>query len=96
MSQSESESESRSESDAGSAPGTEPEAPVEDVVLRTSDLTKYFGAIEAVRNVSLDVEPDEILAIAGDNGAGKTTFIRMLSGVLQPTAGRGAPARTPQ
>jgi len=59
----------------------------EDVVLRTQDLTKYFGAIEAVRNVSLDVESDEILAIAGDNGAGKTTFIRMLSGVLQPTAG---------
>jgi ABC-type sugar transport system ATPase subunit len=59
----------------------------EEVVLRTQDLTKYFGAIEAVRNVSLDVESDEILAIAGDNGAGKTTFIRMLSGVLQPTAG---------
>jgi ABC-type sugar transport system ATPase subunit len=57
------------------------------VVLRTVDLTKYFGAIEAVRNVSLDVEADEILAIAGDNGAGKTTFIRMLSGVLEPTAG---------
>jgi ABC-type sugar transport system ATPase subunit len=59
----------------------------EDVVLRTDELTKFFGAIEAVRNVSLDVNADEILAIAGDNGAGKTTFIRMLSGVLQPTAG---------
>jgi ABC-type sugar transport system ATPase subunit len=59
----------------------------EEVVLRTVDLTKYFGAIEAVRNVSLDVNADEILAIAGDNGAGKTTFIRMLSGVLEPTAG---------
>lgn len=59
----------------------------EEVVLRTEDLTKFFGALEAVRDVSLDVNAGEILAIAGDNGAGKTTFIRMLSGVLQPTAG---------
>jgi len=96
MSQSESETEPESESDAVESTvetdrEPQPDAPVEDadedVVLRTEDLTKYFGAIEAVRNVSLDVNADEILAIAGDNGAGKTTFIRMLSGVLQPTAG---------
>jgi len=59
----------------------------ETAVLRTDDLTKFFGAIEAVKNVSIDVNQDEILAIAGDNGAGKSTFIKMLSGVLQPTAG---------
>ena len=59
----------------------------EDVVLSTDRLTKFFGAIEAVKNVSLDVKSDEILAIAGDNGAGKSTYIKMLSGVLQPTAG---------
>lgn len=59
----------------------------ESVALRTTELTKYYGAIEAVRDVSLDVERDEILAIAGDNGAGKSTFIKMLSGVLQPTDG---------
>ena len=57
------------------------------VALRPTDLTKYYGAIEAVRDMSLDVNRDEILAIAGDNGAGKSTFIKMLSGVLQPTAG---------
>jgi ABC-type sugar transport system ATPase subunit len=57
------------------------------VVLETRDLCKFFGAIEAVRDVSIGVKADEILAIAGDNGAGKTTFIRMLSGILQPTAG---------
>ncbi|PSP53604.1 sugar ABC transporter ATP-binding protein [Halobacteriales archaeon QH_7_68_42] len=71
----------------GPDPGSETPATDENVVLRTSDLSKYFGAIEAVRNVSLDVEADEILAIAGDNGAGKTTLIKMLSGVLEPTAG---------
>jgi ABC-type sugar transport system ATPase subunit len=58
-----------------------------EVTLRTENLTKYFGAIEAVKDVSLDINSDEIMAIAGDNGAGKSTFIKMLSGVLQPTAG---------
>lgn len=58
-----------------------------EVTLRTKDLTKNFAAIEAVKNVSLDLHRDEILAIAGDNGAGKSTLIKMLSGVLQPTAG---------
>jgi ABC-type sugar transport system ATPase subunit len=81
-----------STSEPGSAESTaEPDPDAEstddEVVLRTKELTKFFGAIEAVKNVSLDVERDEILAIAGDNGAGKTTFIKMLSGVLQPTAG---------
>lgn len=74
--------------DVGSA---EAEGAVEEdgekTVLQTDGLTKYFGAIEAVKNVSLGVNEDEILAIAGDNGAGKSTFIKMLSGVLQPTAG---------
>ena len=70
--------------DAPDAPGDTTD---EDVVLRTQDLTKFFGAIEAVRDVSLDVKADEVLAIAGDNGAGKTTFIKMLSGILRPTRG---------
>jgi len=69
--------------DADAIPGDVDEA----VTLRTRNLTKHFGAIEAVNEASLDVEADEILAIAGDNGAGKSTFIKMLSGVLQPTAG---------
>jgi ABC-type sugar transport system ATPase subunit len=95
MSESSSESERESASDGVESPQSETsldsemtiEDPEEGVVLRTENLTKFFGAIEAVRDVSLDVNADEILAIAGDNGAGKTTFIRMLSGVLQPTAG---------
>lgn len=63
------------------------ESAEERTVLKTKDLTKYFGAIEAVKGVSLDVRRGEILAIAGDNGAGKSTFVKMLSGVLRPTAG---------
>lgn len=57
-------------------------------VLRTDHLSKHFGAIEAVKDVSLDVRKGEILAIAGDNGAGKSTFVKMLSGVLTPTSGQ--------
>ena len=95
MSESKPESEGESKVDGVESPrseaGLDPEPTAEgtdgEVVLRTKDLTKFFGALEAVRDVSLDVNAGEILAIAGDNGAGKTTFIRMLSGVLQPTAG---------
>lgn len=81
-------SESESASPASSPEGTslDEDAPAE-VTLRTENLTKYFGAIEAVKDVSLNIRSDEIMAIAGDNGAGKSTFIKMLSGVLQPTAG---------
>lgn len=80
-------SQTESGSDA-SAPGADATDDADDeVVLRTKDLTKHFGSLEAVNDVSLDVHSDEILAIAGDNGAGKSTFIKMLSGVLQPTAG---------
>jgi ABC-type sugar transport system ATPase subunit len=79
----------KSKSDAGQATQAEtvPGEPREEVVLRTDGLSKYFGAIEANKNIDLEVREDEILAIAGDNGAGKSTFIKMLSGVLQPTAG---------
>ena len=81
-----SETETRTTAPAGQDDVSEAEGE-DEVILRTEDLTKYFGAIEAVKNMSLDVNSDEILAIAGDNGAGKSTFIKMLSGVLQPTAG---------
>jgi len=89
MSESRSDPDGDAEPEGVDSPQQEPvvEEAGADVVLRTEGLTKFFGALEAVRDVSLDVNAGEILAIAGDNGAGKTTFIRMLSGVLQPTAG---------
>lgn len=59
----------------------------ERTVLKTRGLTKHFGALEAVKDVDLDIRRGEILAIAGDNGAGKSTYVKMLSGVLRPTAG---------
>jgi simple sugar transport system ATP-binding protein len=56
-------------------------------IIRTENLSKSFGNVEAVKNVDLDVRKGEVMALVGDNGAGKSTLIKMLCGVLQPTAG---------
>lgn len=56
-------------------------------ILQVSHLTKRFGGVTAVSDVSLDVTPKETLAIIGPNGAGKTTFYNLLSGRMIPTEG---------
>ena len=56
--------------------------------LRAEGLSKDFGGVHALRNVSFSVEAGERLAIIGPNGAGKTTLFNLLSGQLSPTAGR--------
>lgn len=56
-------------------------------ILQISNLTKRFGGVAAVSDVSLQVFQQETLAIIGPNGAGKTTFYNMLSGRMHPTAG---------
>ena len=57
-------------------------------VVELSGLSKKFGDFDAVVDVDLAVSPGEIFAMLGPNGAGKTTTIRMLMGILQPTAGQ--------
>jgi len=57
-------------------------------LLETRDLCRAFGALRAVANVSLAVEPGELRAIIGPNGAGKTTLFHLVSGLLAPTSGR--------
>ena len=54
------------------------------------DLTKRFGAFTAVDSISFDVEQGEIFGFLGANGAGKSTTIRMLCGLLAPTSGRAS------
>ncbi|MDD8026548.1 MAG: ABC transporter ATP-binding protein [Acidobacteriota bacterium] len=55
--------------------------------IRTRGLSKSFGPVKAVVNVDLDVRRGEIYAFLGRNGAGKTTTIRMLLGLVRPSAG---------
>ena len=57
-------------------------------MLKIEHLTKRFGGLAAVNDVSIDIEPNKINAIIGPNGAGKTTFFNLISGVHQPTSGR--------
>ncbi|HNW27727.1 MAG TPA: ABC transporter ATP-binding protein, partial [Spirochaetota bacterium] len=58
-------------------------------VVEIRNLTKKFGDFTAVNNISLSVEKGEIFGFLGPNGAGKTTTIKMLCGILMPTAGEG-------
>lgn len=56
-------------------------------MLKVRDLKVNYGKIEALKNVSLDIDDGEFVTIIGSNGAGKTTLMMTLSGVLKPTAG---------
>jgi simple sugar transport system ATP-binding protein len=51
-------------------------------ILAVRSVSKHFGAVEALNKVSLDVFPGEVVALAGDNGAGKSTVIKAISGVF--------------
>jgi ABC-2 type transport system ATP-binding protein len=56
-------------------------------MIQTSDLTRFYGALAAVRDLNLSVEKGELFGFLGPNGAGKTTTIRMIIGLLHPTSG---------
>jgi branched-chain amino acid transport system ATP-binding protein len=59
-----------------------------DVVIRTDHVTKEFGGLVAVSEVSFDVPLRRIVSLIGPNGAGKTTLFNMLTGLYKPTSGR--------
>ncbi len=58
-----------------------------DEIIRTENLTKHFGKVQAVEELSLQIRKGEIYGFLGLNGAGKTTTIRMLLGMIRPTSG---------
>ena len=58
-----------------------------EILLRARGLSKSYGGLRAVNDASLDLYPGEVVALVGDNGAGKSTFVKMLSGVIAPDAG---------
>ncbi len=58
-----------------------------DIVLETQDLTKYYGGVHALEGANFVLRAGEHVGIMGDNGAGKSTFVRQITGVEQPTRG---------
>ncbi len=61
--------------------------PAHDFALRMVNIEKYFGAVHALQNINLDVGRNEIIGLIGDNGAGKSTMVKILTGVYRPTSG---------
>ncbi len=59
-----------------------------NALLEVRELTKYFGGLGAVRDVSFTLRQGEMLGIIGPNGAGKTTLFNLLTGFLKPSAGK--------
>jgi ABC-type branched-subunit amino acid transport system ATPase component/branched-subunit amino acid ABC-type transport system permease component len=64
-----------------------PRAPTGEVLLRVSRLSRSFGGLRAVQDVSFEVRKGEVLGIIGPNGAGKTTLFNLLNGFIPPDAG---------
>jgi len=57
------------------------------VILESKSVSKSFGAVTAAENISVRFEKDTVVGLIGTNGAGKTTFINMITGYLKPTSG---------
>jgi simple sugar transport system ATP-binding protein len=57
-------------------------------IVRLEKVGKFFGAVEALRDIDIAIGRNEIVGLIGDNGAGKSTLIKVMSGVLAPTSGR--------
>ena len=58
-----------------------------DLLLSAQGLQRSFGAVVAADNVCIDVKPGEMVSLIGSNGAGKTTFVNMVTGYVKPSAG---------
>ena len=59
-----------------------------DVILKTEGLTKHYGGVHALEGADFELRKGEHVAIMGDNGAGKSTFVRQITGVEQRTSGK--------
>jgi len=60
----------------------------DEIVLKTEGLTKHYGGVRALEGASFELKKGEHIAIMGDNGAGKSTFVRQITGVEQRTGGK--------
>jgi simple sugar transport system ATP-binding protein len=59
----------------------------QNYALRMINIEKYFGLVCALKNINLEIGPNEIVGLIGDNGAGKSTMVKILTGVHRPTRG---------
>ncbi|MCX7301047.1 MAG: ATP-binding cassette domain-containing protein [Rhodobacterales bacterium] len=59
-----------------------------NAILKTEGLTKHYGGVHALQNADFELQAGEHVAIVGDNGAGKSTFVRQITGVEQRTSGK--------
>lgn len=79
------------------SPSTATEHEADGLALEVQDLTKRFGHVQALRGVSFAVRPGEVVGLVGDNGAGKSTVIKILAGTIVPDSGHvlvnGVPVR---
>ena len=57
------------------------------IILEAKGVSKYFGTITALENANLTIKEGECLGVVGDNGAGKSTFMKVLSGLYKPSKG---------
>ena len=57
-------------------------------MLKVDNLSVHYGMIQAVRDVSFEVNEGEVVSLIGANGAGKTTILRTLSGLVRPSSGK--------
>ncbi len=57
-------------------------------VLQLEKISKNFGAIQALTDVSFDIEAGEIVGLMGDNGAGKSTLLKIVAGNFKPSSGK--------
>ncbi|HEX2231815.1 MAG TPA: ATP-binding cassette domain-containing protein, partial [Thermoleophilaceae bacterium] len=56
-------------------------------MIEAREVSKYFGSVIALKDISMKVEDGEVMCLLGDNGAGKSTLIKILSGVYRPDQG---------
>jgi ABC-type sugar transport system ATPase subunit len=75
-------------SEVSTQPAEQFTQPTDDDILRVEHISKRYGAVTALVDVSLRLERGEVLGLIGDNGAGKSTLIKTICGFQQPTSGR--------
>lgn len=58
-----------------------------ETLIEFKKVSKHFGVIKALQDVDFEINPGELVGLVGDNGAGKSTFIKLIAGIFQPTSG---------